>query len=124
MFVTFAYFVFLHRKLLSFIMVPVVQRELDTFKEMVWNSLRIRAQKDTVLPGGVPNYIYSFPQKYGLEECGKKIIRFCQNWFWDISVLFKVNYGIVIMLQQSTNDNLFVEISRHNFIAQKEIICC
>ena len=83
MFVTFAYFVFLHRKLLSFIMVPVVQRELDTFKEMVWNSHRIRAQKDTVLPDGVPNHIYSFPQKYGLEECGKKIIRFCQNWFWE-----------------------------------------
>ena len=54
-------------------MVPVVQRELDTFKEMVWNSHRIRAQKDTVLPDGVPNHIYNFPQKYGLEECGNVI---------------------------------------------------
>lgn len=65
----------LHRKLLSFVMVPVVQRELDTFKEMVWNSHRIRAQKDTVLPDGVPNHIYNFPEKYGLEECGNIILQ-------------------------------------------------
>ena len=31
---------------------------------------RIRAQKDTVLPDGVPNHIYSFPEQYGLEKCG------------------------------------------------------
>lgn len=54
-------------------MVPVVQRELDTFKEIVWNSHRIRAQKDMVLPDGVPNHIYNFPQKYGLEECGLQV---------------------------------------------------
>lgn len=51
-------------------MIPVVQRELDIFKDMVWNSHRIRAQKDTVLPDGIPNHIYSFPEQYGLEECG------------------------------------------------------
>ena len=81
----FYYFIILfslHRKLLSFIMVPVVQRELDTFKEMVWNSHRIRAQKDTVLPDGVPNHIYNFPQKYGLEECGNIIsLRSCLHCF-------------------------------------------
>ena len=31
---------------------------------------RIRAQKDTALPDGVPGHIYSFPDMYGLEDCG------------------------------------------------------
>jgi hypothetical protein len=51
-------------------MVPVVQKELDTFRETIWNTHQIRAQKDTILPDGVPNHIYSFPEQYGLEECG------------------------------------------------------
>ena len=36
------------------------------------NSLdhRIRAQKDTALPDGVTDHIYSFPDMYGLEDCG------------------------------------------------------
>ncbi|XP_044172915.1 uncharacterized protein LOC122957085 [Acropora millepora] len=34
---------------------------------------RIRAQKDTVLPDGVPNHIYSFPEQYGLEKCGLQV---------------------------------------------------
>ncbi|XP_028413083.1 uncharacterized protein LOC114541051 [Dendronephthya gigantea] len=60
----------LHRKLLSFILIPVVQRELDDFKKIVWNSHRIRHQKDTLLPDGIPDHIHAFPQEYGLEECG------------------------------------------------------
>ena len=62
---------FVYRMLLAFIMVPVVEKELDVFRETVWNTHRIRAQKDTVLPDGIPNHIfYSFPEQYGLEECG------------------------------------------------------
>ena len=48
-------------------MVPMMQKEIDTFVNVVWNSHRFWAQKDTFLPAGVPNHIYSFP---GLEECG------------------------------------------------------
>lgn len=48
-----------------------MQREVDTFIEVVWNAHRIREQRNTFLPDGVPNHIYSFPDKYGLEECGK-----------------------------------------------------
>ena len=89
----------MHRKILSFIMVPAVQRELDTFNEMVWNQ-RIRAlQKDTVLPDGVPHHIHNFLQKYGLEECGNR--RSCLHWFtFRILPLFKVIYGIIMMFQQ------------------------
>ena len=60
--------------LLAHILIPVMQKELDTFKDTVWNSHRIRAQKDTHLPNGVPNNVHSFPEEYGLEECGKYFI--------------------------------------------------
>ena len=60
--------------LLAFI---IVQKGLDIFRETVWNTHRIRAQKDTVLPDGVPNHIYSFPQQHGLEECGNTVLKIC-----------------------------------------------
>lgn len=52
------------RQLLAYLMVPIMQKEIDTFVHVVWNTHRIRAQKNTLLPDGVPNHIYS------LEECG------------------------------------------------------
>ena len=36
----------------------------------MWTSHRTRAKKDTALPDGVPDHIYSFPDMYGLEDCG------------------------------------------------------
>ena len=51
-------------------MVPIMQKENDTFVNVVWNTHRIRAQKDTFLPSGIPNHIFSFPEQYGLEKCG------------------------------------------------------
>ena len=58
---------------LAYIMIPVMQKELDTFKEAIWNTHRIRSQKDTYLPCGIPNHIYAFPEEYGLEECGNNV---------------------------------------------------
>lgn len=57
--------------LLAFVMIPLLQKELDTFKDTIWNSHRIRLQKDTMLPGGVPDHIYNFPGEYDLEDSGK-----------------------------------------------------
>ena len=51
-------------------MIPLIQKDLDVFRESVWNTHRIGAQKDTNLPDVIPNHMYSFPEKYGLEECG------------------------------------------------------
>lgn len=51
-------------------MIPLIQKDLDVFRESVWNTHRIRAQKDTILPDSIPNHMYSFPEQYGLEECG------------------------------------------------------
>ena len=58
--------------LLTFIMVPLLQKELDVFRETVWNTHRIRAQKDTVLPDGIPDHIYNFPEQYNLKDCVKR----------------------------------------------------
>jgi hypothetical protein len=62
------------RLLLAYIMIPLIQKELDIFKDTVWNSHRIRRQKDTILPDGIPNHIYAFPESYGLEQCGRLIM--------------------------------------------------
>ena len=48
----------------------MIQAQLDKFKDMIWNSHRIREQKETDLPAGVPNHIYEFPNHYQLDDCG------------------------------------------------------
>ena len=62
--------IFRPRMLLAFILIPLLQKQLNIFKDTIWNTHRIRAQKDTVLPDGIPNHIYSFPEEYDMEECG------------------------------------------------------
>ena len=59
-----------HRMLLAFTMIPLMQRELDTFKDTIWNAHRIRPQKDALLPAFIPDHIYSLTEEYGLEPCG------------------------------------------------------
>jgi hypothetical protein len=50
-------------------MVPVMQKEINNFV-LLWNNHRIRKQADTLLPDGIPNHIYNFPDNYGVKECG------------------------------------------------------
>ena len=59
----------LHRQLLAYVFIPVVQRECDVFVSM-WNAHRIRKQKNILLPTGIPNHIFEFPQNYGGEAKG------------------------------------------------------
>ena len=61
---------FVTRALLAYVYLPVVQKELDVFREVVWNSSRGRKQKDKLLPTGIPNHIYRNPEEYGAEDCG------------------------------------------------------
>ena len=56
--------------LLAFLLIPVIQKQLDSFRQVVWNTHRIRKQKDTFLPDGYRDHVYEFPEKYGLEDCG------------------------------------------------------
>ena len=34
----------------------------------------MRHQRDTQLPKGIPNHIYSFPEQYGAEDCGNYFV--------------------------------------------------
>ena len=59
------------RKLLAFIMVRLIQRELDIFKGNVWNIHLIRDQKGFYLQSGVPSHSFNFPEDYNLRQFGK-----------------------------------------------------
>ena len=56
--------------MLSYVHMPVLEKELDVFKNTIWNNHRGRKQKNKELPGGVPEHIYNFPQHYGATRCG------------------------------------------------------
>lgn len=43
---------------MSYVYVPVIQKELDIFRETVWNTHRVRKQKNKELPTGVPEHIH------------------------------------------------------------------
>ncbi|XP_068674224.1 uncharacterized protein [Montipora foliosa] len=58
------------RNLLAFIYIPVIQKEMTIFRETVWNSHRVRHQRDAQMPKGIPSHLYSFPEQYGAEDCG------------------------------------------------------
>ena len=45
------------RHILAYIMIPTVQREFDTFIEVVWNAHRIGEQRNTFLPDGFKSHL-------------------------------------------------------------------
>ncbi|XP_028412477.1 uncharacterized protein LOC114535309 [Dendronephthya gigantea] len=59
--------------LLAYVFIPVIQQEMDIFRSTIWNSYRVRHQRDAQMPKGVPNHLYSFPEAYGAEECGTQV---------------------------------------------------
>lgn len=56
--------------MLAYVYIPLLQRELDTFKNIVWNNHRGRKQRNKHLPDGIPEHIYKFPDQYGGIRCG------------------------------------------------------
>ena len=54
---------------MAFVYVPVVQKQLDIFRETIWNNHRGRKQRAKELPCGVPEHIYNFPGSYRAENC-------------------------------------------------------
>ena len=58
------------RMMLSYVYIPVLEKELDVFKNTIWNNHRGRKQKNKELPDGIPEHIYNFPQHYGATKCG------------------------------------------------------
>ena len=65
----------------------------------MWNTHRIRAQKNTNLPDGVPNHIYSFPELYELEDKGAfHINKFYVLQFIPVVSLHSVHVILVYLL--------------------------
>lgn len=59
--------------MLAYVYIPLLQRELDTFKEAVWNNHSTRKQRNKQLPDGIPEHIYKLPEHYGGTKCGTHI---------------------------------------------------
>jgi hypothetical protein len=57
---------------LAYITIPVMQRELDEFRTTIWNTHRIRAQKETLMADAIPDHIFEFPERYRMEKKGFK----------------------------------------------------
>lgn len=60
------------RNILAFIYIPIVQREVNIFIEL-WNNSRTRFQKNTLMPDGIPNFIYTNPEEYGMVDQGWEV---------------------------------------------------
>ena len=65
--------VYLFRDILAYVYIYVVQKELDTFKEINWNETRGRKQKEKRLPQGIPNHLYAFPGEHQARDCGVEV---------------------------------------------------
>ena len=66
--------VFFCRSILAFIMIPLMQQQLDEFRDTIWNSHRIRAQNHTLMADGVPNHIFAFPERYNMKSLGNNCL--------------------------------------------------
>lgn len=61
-----------HREMVAYIYIPVLQRECDTFARY-WNAHRIRHQPNTDIPAGIPNVLFSCPEREGYATQGTPI---------------------------------------------------
>ena len=57
--------------MLAFIYIPIVQKEMETFRDTIWNNHRVRCQKDAQMPKGIPTLLFSSPECYDAEDCGE-----------------------------------------------------
>ncbi|KAK7016029.1 hypothetical protein R3P38DRAFT_3321518 [Favolaschia claudopus] len=54
------------------VFIPWLQRELDAYRDRVNNTAK-RADRNKVLPHGVPNHMYEFPENYGVLDFKVKV---------------------------------------------------
>lgn len=73
------------RLCLLFVYMPHLQREIEEIKDY-WNQHKIRLQKKTDRPNGVPNDLYDFPEEKGLlglhdNDLVFIVVFFCFSFF-------------------------------------------
>ena len=59
------------RYISTFIYIPIIQREVNIFVEP-WNNSS-RRKKNTLMPDGIPNFIYSDPEEYDMVDRGWEV---------------------------------------------------
>ena len=90
------------RLMLSYVYIPVLEKELHVFKNTIWNNHRGRKQKNKELPDGILEHIYNFPQHYGATKCG---IPISDEDFEEVAQLSNV--------LENTDDYLTAEFRQH-----------
>ncbi|KAJ6466161.1 hypothetical protein C8R47DRAFT_991038 [Mycena vitilis] len=64
--------VLLQALVFRWVFIPWLQRELDAYRERVNNTAK-RADRNKVLPHGVPNHMYEAPEDYGILDFKVKV---------------------------------------------------
>lgn len=57
----------LYRMVFRWVFIPWLQRELDAFRNRLNNTIK-RADRNKVLPHGVPNEMYESPGEFGVLD--------------------------------------------------------
>lgn len=84
------------RDMLAFIFIPVIQKELDDFKNVVWNHKRGRKQLTKELPTGIPEFIYDNPEEFGVEDSGSEVT---EDLVVSVGLAFDINLdGVFIYI--------------------------
>uniref|UniRef100_A0A7M5UW58 Uncharacterized protein n=1 Tax=Clytia hemisphaerica TaxID=252671 RepID=A0A7M5UW58_9CNID len=105
--------------MLAFIMIPIIQRHLDEFKDLIWNSHRIRHQKNTYMADGVPNHMYDFPRRYSMEQCGKPLD--VDKLDQAVQITDVMNYGNDFLSPDQRNN---YEQIVNNVVTEKNYVQC
>lgn len=83
----------------------------------MWNSHRIRAQKNTVLPDGIPDHIYNFPEEYGLQECGKHSM--CHYIFFQQLIKYLMTvFGFRLFAGLPVTEEQLKEVAQHSGVLE------
>ena len=90
--------------MLAFVYIPIVQKQLDIFRETVWNHQRGRKQTNKELPTGIPEFIFQNPEAHGDAS----------DWGTDVTedqLLLVAEETSVLDLGNFINEDLYAEFS-------------
>ena len=55
-----------------FVFGPLIESDLEAFIDY-WDNQKIRKNKDSICPAGIPNLIFQYPNQYGADDCSTKL---------------------------------------------------
>ena len=106
------------KKIMAYIFVPVVQRECDIFARG-WNAHRVRHQAGVILPSGVPNHIFNFPEKYNAED---KHIPVTENSLLEVSALAKLDESPLHYINEEDREAFSNHLAHPQDILCKDLV--